>query len=60
MSGVEGRDQVELVRYNVESVHQIHGGECLCGFSSHVARDRTGHIVSMVGVELEKLEIRNP
>lgn len=37
-------DAVEEALYAVESVHHIHGHECLCGFKSAVARDRTKHI----------------
>lgn len=37
------RDQIH---YKVESIHQIHVHDCLCGFSSAVSRDRTKHIVT--------------
>ncbi|SDT84462.1 hypothetical protein SAMN04488548_1098 [Gordonia westfalica] len=33
--------------YAVESVHHFHGTECLCGFNSHRARERTAHITRL-------------
>ncbi len=39
--------------YAVESVHHFHGTECLCGFNSHRARERTAHITRLaLGGEL--------
>lgn len=43
---------VAEVHYDVESKHQIHGTECLCGFKSYVSRDRTKHIVTETLVAL--------
>lgn len=37
--------------YSIESRHQIHGTQCLCGFQSHKARDRTKHIVRIALAE---------
>lgn len=36
----------------VESVHQIHGTRCLCGFESHRSRSRTEHITSTLAEAL--------
>ncbi|WP_411732166.1 hypothetical protein [Paeniglutamicibacter sp.] len=38
---------VEAALFNVESIHHIHGQECLCGFKSAVSRDRTKHIMDV-------------
>ncbi|SDT83692.1 hypothetical protein [Gordonia westfalica] len=38
--------------YAVESVHHFHGTECLCGFNSHRARERTAHITRLALGEL--------
>lgn len=39
-------DEAKLAgaKYSVESIHQIHGDTCLCGFSSARSRSRTEHI----------------
>lgn len=29
---------------DVVTIHQVHGDQCVCGFSSPVSRDRTRHI----------------
>ena len=49
-------EHVDLVHYEVESKHHIHGTECLCGFTSHAARERTKHIVTatLVAAGLEE------
>lgn len=39
------RLEAELIK--VESIHHIHGQECLCGFKSAVSRDRTKHIMEV-------------
>jgi hypothetical protein len=33
--------------FKVESIHHIHGKQCLCGFESAVSRDRTKHIMEV-------------
>ncbi|ASN39013.1 hypothetical protein CGQ24_08280 [Arthrobacter sp. 7749] len=33
--------------FAVESIHHIHGQECLCGFKSAVSRERTKHIMEV-------------
>lgn len=39
-------DEVKLAeaKHSVDSIHQIHGDTCLCGFSSARSRSRTEHI----------------
>lgn len=34
----------EQVKFEVDSIHHIHGSECLCGFKSGRSRSRTEHI----------------
>jgi hypothetical protein len=38
---------LEAALFNVESIHHIHGQECLCGFKSAISRDRTKHIMAI-------------
>ncbi|WP_309132656.1 hypothetical protein [Brevibacterium sp.] len=49
-------ERVEDVHYRVESMHQMHGTQCVCGFESLVSRYRTQHIVTETLIEagLEK------
>ena len=37
----------EAALFKVESIHHIHGDQCLCGFKSSVSRDRTKHIMEV-------------
>ena len=39
------REQHEAALFKVESIHHIHGDQCLCGFKSSISRDRTKHIM---------------
>ena len=47
-------DEAKLAeaKYTVDSVHQIHGNECLCGFASHRSRSRTEHITDALASAL--------
>lgn len=38
---------VEDALVKVESIHHIHGDQCLCGFKSSISRDRTKHIMEV-------------
>lgn len=40
-------EAVEAALFKVESIHHIHGDQCLCGFKSAVSRDRTKHIMEV-------------
>lgn len=40
--------------FKVESIHHIHGNQCLCGFSSFVSRDRTKHIMEVTIAALKE------
>lgn len=40
-------ETIEQALFKVESVHHIHDIQCLCGFKSHVSRDRTKHIMEV-------------
>jgi hypothetical protein len=39
--------RIEAALFQIESVHHIHGDQCLCGFKSSVSRDRTKHIMEV-------------
>ncbi|MBT2587907.1 hypothetical protein [Arthrobacter sp. ISL-95] len=39
--------QLDAALFTVESIHHIHGQQCLCGFASSVSRDRTKHIMGV-------------
>lgn len=43
----EKNEALAAALFKVESVHHIHGNQCLCGFKSHVSRDRTKHIMDV-------------
>ena len=45
LSGI--RSQHEAALFKVESIHHIHGDQCLCGFKSSRSRDRTKHIMDV-------------
>lgn len=45
-------ETIERAKFRVDSVHHIHGTECLCGFSSHRSRSRTEHITEALVAEL--------
>lgn len=50
--------QTDRAYFLVASVHHVHGTECLCGFSSHVARVRTEHILDqfLAALEAQRVE----
>ena len=39
--------QLAAALHKVESIHHIHGQQCLCGFQSAVSRDRTKHLMEV-------------
>lgn len=47
-------DEAKLAqaKYAVDSIHQIHGATCLCGFSSARSRSRTEHITEALARRL--------
>lgn len=46
-------ERVRAAKLEVDSVHQIHGTECLCGFSSARSRSRTEHITEAILAALD-------
>ena len=42
------RQELEVILYDIEQKHHLHGNECLCGFKSARSRSRTEHITSLV------------
>ena len=46
-------ERVRAAKHEVDSVHQIHGADCLCGYSSARSRSRTEHITEAMLAALD-------
>lgn len=46
-------ERVRVAKHEVDSVHQIHGADCLCGYSSARSRSRTEHITEAMLAALD-------
>ena len=46
------RQELEVILYDIEQKHHLHGHECLCGFTSARSRSRTEHITGLVRADM--------
>ncbi|WMI33002.1 hypothetical protein SEA_PEGGYLEG03_61 [Arthrobacter phage PeggyLeg03] len=58
MANQTSNPQLDAELFKVESIHHIHGQQCLCGFQSAVSRDRTKHLMEVTIAALNVKELQ--